>query len=127
MFLEELLRGGDWQVTDRIVEVDSVDRVLLRRAASDEEIAEVFEGATGLLLNPAIEEEGRVGPYEPQPLRDLVQPEGGEASTRLGSSAIPVLLGAAIIGTVRPGITYQAQTVYIAQRRRRAAKRGTTS
>ena len=84
MFVEELVRGGDWQVTDRIVEVDSVDRVLLRRAASDEEIAESLRGATGLLLNPAIEEEGRVGPYEPRPLRDLVQPEGGEL--RLGSA-----------------------------------------
>jgi hypothetical protein len=124
-FLRELLRSADWRITDRVVEVESVDRELLVRCANDEEVATAFEESTGLLRQPRLEEfQPAETAYGASALRLLVQPDAHDFSTRVSTDGIPVLLGAAIISVMNPGITYHAQEAYIADRRRAVARRG---
>jgi hypothetical protein len=59
-FAPELLSANDreaindWYITDRTVEVDTIDRRLLLSLASNPEIAAAFEASPGYVWNPRI-------------------------------------------------------------------------
>jgi hypothetical protein len=119
LFAAEEVRSADWLITDRVVEVDSIDTHLLREAASDHDIATIFGASTGYLRNPRVPNDGADDDRTTYARRisSLVQSESELGRPLLATPAIPILLGLIIIATVSPGVTYRAQEVWLEQNR----------
>lgn len=117
---------ADWVITDRVVEVHSVSRLLLEEMASDPDIAAAFENCGAQLLNPAVRDSGVDLNFLSEshwrlPLRQLAVAAGD--GRLVANEAIPVLLGMAIVVTVGSGVTYKAQDVFLCEARKADAER----
>ena len=114
--------NADWEITDRIVEADTINRALLRKAAKDPEIVEAFQRCGGTLLNPSVKDIPIAPPgYVQTPIRELLSKDYDHETDveMVGTTGIPVLLGIIIEATVAPGVTYNAQDVWVRAHRPR--------
>jgi hypothetical protein len=109
---------ADWLITDRVVEVDAMNRRLLYEAATDGEVVAAFEACGGELVNDRVLAvwSDDDGPGR-RSISGLVRGEPAEPDgVLLSSSAIPILLGMIVMAVIRPGVTYRAQTAWLEQR-----------
>jgi hypothetical protein len=97
----------DWFVTDRFVRPTAVTMAYLRAAAADAEIIEAFGRSTGRLRFPHHDRAN-------ENLRALMTDE-----STLGNRAMPVLLGLAVVATVRADLGYKSHEVRLKREKER--------
>jgi hypothetical protein len=103
----------EWFMTDRHVDVSSVDRNLLLEAAHDPELVELFEHCKGSLVDERFPSND---PMHTIALNRMVQPLDSE--TVLIDRAVSIVLGIAANDAITAGLGYRSREVAMACARR---------